>query len=130
MRAPRERRDQPMSRQEAERRGHLAEALAAFSLQLRGYRILARRHRTRLGEIDLIVKRGAIIAFVEVKARSDERAAIDAVSHMTATRIRSASDLWIAAQMKRGVDLSRVSYRYDIVAITLWRWPRHFADAF
>jgi putative endonuclease len=125
MRAPRERREQPMSRQEAERRGHLAEALAAFSLQLRGYRILARRHRTRLGEIDLIVKRGAIIAFVEVKARRDERAAIDAVSHT-----RSASDLWIAAQMKRGVDLSRVSYRYDIVAITPWRWPRHFADAF
>jgi putative endonuclease len=123
MRAPRERREQPMSRQEAERRGHLAEALAAFSLQLRGY-------RTRLGEIDLIVKRGAIIAFVEVKARRDERAAIDAVSHTTATRIRSASDLWIAAQMKRGVDLSRVSYRYDIVAITPWRWPRHFADAF
>lgn len=119
-----------MSRQEAERRGHMAEALAALSLQLRGYRILARRHKTRLGEIDLIVKRGEIIAFVEVKARADERAAIDAVSHTTATRIRGASDLWIAAQMKRGVDLSRASYRYDIVAITPWRWPRHFIDAF
>ena len=46
------------SRQKAYRRGHRGEWLAAAALMLKGYRILARRHRTRFGEIDLIARRG------------------------------------------------------------------------
>ena len=118
------------ARRQAEKRGHLAEALAAWMLRLKGYRILARRHRTRLGEIDLVVKKGDVIAFVEVKARSDDNAAIDSVSLTAQHRIRAAGDLWIARQAGRGADLSRFSYRYDIVAIRPGRWPRHFPDAF
>jgi hypothetical protein len=56
-------------RRSAYRRGHFAEFAAAALLCLKGYRLLARRYRTPLGEIDLIAKRGRLVAFVEVKAR-------------------------------------------------------------
>ena len=51
------------------RYGHWAEAVCALSLMLRGYRILARRYRTPMGEIDIVARRGALVAFIEVKAR-------------------------------------------------------------
>ena len=47
----------------------LAERVAAWSLRLHGYRVLARRYRTPVGEIDLVVRRGSLLAFVEVKGR-------------------------------------------------------------
>ena len=68
------------SRRRAERRGRLAEWAAALCLRLRGYRILALRHRTPLGEIDLIARKGDLVVFVEVKARRIEGRAVDAVS--------------------------------------------------
>ncbi|OKP80921.1 hypothetical protein BTE77_00900 [Ensifer adhaerens] len=108
------------------RRGHLAEYRAAVCLLLKGYRIVAMRHRTKLGEIDIIARRGDLIACVEVKAR---RSAEDGVFAVTATaqrRIRAASDLWLAKQP----DFNRLSVRYDIVTVTPWGWPRHLPDAF
>ena len=59
-------------RQGAERLGRRAESIAAWYLRLKGYRILARRYRTPLGEIDLVAKRGQTLAFVEVKARTSQ----------------------------------------------------------
>ena len=56
-------------RRQAERRGHFAECIAGWWLQLSGYRILARRWRGAAGEIDLIVKRRRQLVFVEVKYR-------------------------------------------------------------
>jgi len=113
-------------RRKAERKGHGAERLAALALKLKGYRIVARRYRTPLGEIDLVARRGDLVAFVEVKARKIERTAIDAVSFSAQSRIRAASDLWLGRQR----DAARLSLRYDIVAVRPWRWPRHFPDAF
>ena len=56
-------------------RGHSAERFASVLLLLKGFRIVARRYRTRLGEIDLIARRGNLVLIVEVKARSSlERA--------------------------------------------------------
>ena len=57
------------TRREAYGRGQRAEALAAWWLRLKGYRILARGFRVAAGEIDLIARRGRLIALVEVKAR-------------------------------------------------------------
>ncbi|MBP1871160.1 putative endonuclease [Ensifer adhaerens] len=111
---------------QAQRRGRFAEYRAALCLIVKGYRIVAMRHRTRLGEIDIIARRGDLIACVEVKAR---RSADDGVFAVTATaqhRIRAASDLWLARQP----DFSRLSVRYDIITVTPWRWPRHLPDAF
>lgn len=113
-------------RQKAERRGRFAEWIAAFWLMLKGYRILALRHRTPLGEIDIIARRGNLVAFIEVKARRDTALAIDAVSASAQTRIRVASELWLS----RRKDAAGLSLRYDIIAVMPYRLPRHFPDAF
>jgi len=115
-----------LKRQKAWRRGHVSEYLAAAFLLFKGYRILAIRHRTKLGEIDIIARKGDLAVFVEVKARRGGQQAIDAVSFSAQKRIRAASDLWLARQP----DYALMSQRYDIVAILPGRWPRHFQDAF
>ncbi|NTF85816.1 YraN family protein [Agrobacterium rhizogenes] len=115
-----------LKRQKAWRRGHVSEYLAAAFLLFKGYRILAIRHRTKLGEIDIIARKGDLAVFVEVKARRGDQEAVDAVSVSAQKRIRAASDLWLARQP----DYALLSQRYDIVAILPGRWPRHFQDAF
>lgn len=113
-------------RRKAERRGHASEWIAAAFLFLKGYRIVARRYRTKLGEIDLIARKGDLAVFIEVKARAGDRLAVDAVSAASQARIRAASDLWLSRQH----DAHRLSQRYDIVAVMPGRLPRHFIGAF
>lgn len=115
-----------LRRRKALRRGWAAEYIAAIFLMLKGYRILALRYKTRLGEIDIIARKGDLAVFVEVKARADEMGAVDAVSYASQKRIRAASDLWLARQR----DHAQLSQRYDIVAILPRKLPRHFPDAF
>src|SRR3546814_17912592 len=62
--------DRMGSRQQAEARGRRAETLCAFWLRIRGWRLLARRVRTRMGEVALLARRGKMVAFIEVKART------------------------------------------------------------
>ncbi len=52
--------------------GKLGEDLACAELERRGYAVLARRYRTRTGEIDIVARDGDTLVFVEVKARADE----------------------------------------------------------
>ncbi len=68
-------------RQKAEQGGRLAELAALWTLRAKGYRLLARRYKTPVGEIDLIMRRGNLTAFIEVKRRSDADQAIFSVSH-------------------------------------------------
>lgn len=107
------------------RLGHRAEWRAAWALRLKGYRILAVRHRTPLGEIDLVARRGGTVAFVEVKARATLSAAIDAVTPTAQRRIEAAGDLWLA----RCPAAAQLSLRYDIVAVVPRRWPIHVPGA-
>ena len=113
-------------RLKAFRRGHVSEYLAALYLLAKGYRICAIRFRTPLGEIDIVARRGDLVACVEVKARRDVDSAVAAVTGETARRIRAAGDLWLARQP----DAGRLSLRCDIVAVRPWRIPRHFEGAF
>ncbi|WP_040855831.1 YraN family protein [Phyllobacterium sp. YR531] len=113
-------------RHEAYRRGHSAERLAAIALMLKGYRIIGRRYRTRLGEIDLIARRGDVILIIEVKARATLQQAMDSVDRQTMRRIEAAADQWLARQP----DHERLSLRFDLVAILPWRWPVHVPAAF
>lgn len=110
----------------AYRRGFAAEYKAALYLLLKGYRILAMRYRTRSGEIDIIARRGDLIAFIEVKARKSLGAGVDAVGHETTCRIRNAADHWLARQK----DFGRLSCRFDIVVVLPFRLPRHIENAF
>lgn len=116
----------PEKRKRAERRGRWSEWVAAMFLLMKGYRILSLRYRVRAGEIDIIARRGDVVAFVEVKARRDLMAAIDAVTFTSQNRIRAAGDHWLSRQP----DASRLSLRYDIVAIVPRAWPRHIEGAF
>lgn len=117
-------------RRQAERRGHRAETIAAWALRLKGYRILARRYRTKAGEVDLVARRGFVLAFVEVKARGETGLAIDAVPAAAQERIRAAADRWLATQEARGARISRFSLRFDVVAVLPGRWPIHIENVF
>jgi len=114
------------SRQKAYRRGHRGEWLAAAALMLKGYRILARRYRTKLGEIDLIARRGNLVLFVEVKARRSLIEAMEAIAHESERRIEGAADLWLMRQR----DYGKLSMRFDMVAVLPWRWPVHVENVF
>ena len=114
------------SRLRAYRRGHVAEWLAAGALMAKGFRIVALRYRTKLGEIDLIARRGDLVLIVEVKARRTLIEAMEAVARTSERRIEAAADLWLARQP----DFGRLSVRFDMVAVLPWRWPVHVENAF
>ena len=110
----------------AYRKGHWSERAAAVALMVKGYRIVARRHRTKLGEIDLIARKGDLVAIVEVKARRTLSEAMEAIGYESERRIEAAADLWLARQP----DYARLSVRFDMVAVLPWRWPVHVENAF
>jgi putative endonuclease len=91
---------------------------------LKGYRILARRHRTKLGEIDLIARRGDLVLIVEVKTRRTLMEAMEALSLGSERRIEAAADLWLSRQP----DYGRLSVRFDMVAVLPRRWPVHIKN--
>lgn len=110
----------------AEKRGRASENLAALLLLLKFYRILGRRVRTPVGEIDLIAHSpGGFLCFIEVKARLHTAAALEAVSIRQRNRIARAAHLWLAARP----GLKARALRYDIITIAPNRLPRHLRDA-
>lgn len=111
------------ARQAAERRGRRAERLAALWLAAKGFQVIARRFRAAGGEIDLAVRRGRLLALVEVKARADFDDAVLSVTPPARKRIEAAGRALIAARPH----LAEYDLRYDIVAVAGWR-VRHFAD--
>lgn len=111
-------------RQAAERRGRQAEALAALWLRLKGYRILARRVKLPVGEIDLVATKGRLVAFIEVKARQNAALAVDAVSPASWKRINRAAASWMA----RRADLGGHDWRFDLIAICPGKLPVHYRD--
>jgi putative endonuclease len=112
-------------RQQAERRDHNSESLAALWLRLKGYRILARRLKTHAGEIDLVAAAPfGPVCFVEVKARAAALAAAESVGSGQQTRIARAASLYLASRPH----LSRRGARFDIVAIAPRALPVHHRD--
>lgn len=110
----------------AERLGRWSEYRAALALLFKGYRIVALRYKTKAGEVDIIARRGDLVIFVEVKARRDLRAGVDAVGYEAERRIANAADHWL----RRQSDATRLSLRHDIIVVRPWRWPTHFESAF
>lgn len=108
---------QQTERQEAERRGRRAETLVSFLYLLRGYRILDRRFRAHGGEVDIIVQRGRLVAFVEVKLRRTGEEAILAVTPANRRRLESAAARFLALRPHLG----EFAVRYDIAAVSGWR---------
>lgn len=114
------------NRRQAERVGRWAETLAALYLQAQFFRVVARRVKTPVGEIDLIVRRGDLTVFVEVKARArkaDEAAAYESVNQ---ARIVRAAEYFLAKNSHVAV----TNMRFDVIFLAPWTWPRHVRDAF
>ncbi len=109
-------------RKAAERRGRHGELLAAALLVCKGYRILGRRVKTKVGEIDLIAKspRG-VICFVEVKTRPDAIVAGEAVGLRQRARIVRAAAAYLAGKPAPA--------RFDVVTVVPGRLPQHRKDA-
>jgi putative endonuclease len=105
--------------------GRFAEQLAALWLMLRGWRILGFRLKTPQGEIDLLARRGRILAVVEVKSRTSIDAALASVHPTQQARLRRAGET-LAIRRK---SLAGLSVRLDMVALAPGRWPRHIPDA-
>lgn len=107
-------------------RGLVAEGIAAWLLRLKGYRVLATRYRTSLGEIDIVARRGEVLAFVEVKARPTVEAGLEAIAADGYRRIEAAADLYLA----RHPQFSQFTQRFDLVVVSPRRWPRHVENVF
>jgi putative endonuclease len=115
-----------MSRKhEAQRWGRWAERLAAWRLRLAGYRVVARNFRSPVGEIDLVVRRGRVLAFVEVKTRVGLAEAAEAIRPAQQARIRNAA----AAFLVRHPQLAALDLRFDAVLVPPGHLPRHLPDA-
>ena len=113
-------------RQDAERRGHRSEALAAWALRPKGYRVLGRRIKTRRGEIDMVALAPfGPVCFIEVKARTDALDAALSVGANQRTRIARAAFLYLAGRP----NLAGRGMRFDIIAMAPGHWPKHHPDA-
>src|SRR6185312_13950349 len=108
------------------RTGVSAETRAAAYLIAKRYRILARRFRTPFGEIDLVARRGNLVVFVEVKARSSLDEAAYAVTPRQQRRIVDAAQAWLAAHPEH----AEFELRFDVMLIAPRRLPRHLLAAF
>lgn len=112
------------SRARAERQGRRGEGLAAWYLRLTGWTVLARRVKTARGEIDLIARRGRIVAFVEVKWRRDSASRDLAIDPWRLRRVIAASEA--IAHRYAGAD---DAIRIDVILLAPWRWPRRIENA-
>jgi putative endonuclease len=113
------------SKQRAERHGRFAERLAAWSYRLRGFRVVAERYRTPAGEIDLIVRRRSLLVFAEVKARRTLDEALHALQPAQQSRLVRAAEVYL----RDHPPTCDYTTRFDLIAISPWRWPRHIEDA-
>jgi len=113
-----------MKRQKAEREGRRGELAAELYLRAKGWSILARRRKTPLGEIDLVVRRERTVAFVEVKwrKRSDDLAL--AIDEYRLRRVAAAAEAVAHEYASDGEDL-----RVDVILLAPGRLPQHIVNA-
>jgi len=106
--------------------GLSAESRAAAYLIAKGYRIVARRFRSPVGEVDIVARRGRVLVFAEVKARERFDDAAEAVTDRGKRRIVAAAEAWLAANPD---DVNR-PIRFDALLVAPGRLPRHIENAF
>lgn len=97
--------------------GAAGERLARRHLEQRGYQFIAANWRCSSGELDLVMRDGEVLVFVEVKTRRGDRlgAAEEAVTGAQANRLLIAAQCFLAER----ADLVDPFWRIDLVAVTL-----------
>lgn len=113
-----------MKRQRAERDGRAGEGRAALWLQMKGWCVLDRRRKTPLGEIDLVCKRGNIVAFVEVKWRKSAAELDYAIDEYRLSRVAAAVEAVAHEYATDGEDV-----RVDVILLAPNSFPRHIVNA-
>jgi len=106
------------------KKGLIAEKSAALLLRLKGYKILQCRYKTRYGEIDIIARQGRLVAFVEVKARRDQRTALEAVSLRSQKRIYDTASYFLSEYP----DFQDYDMRFDVISVAPGKFPVHFEN--
>ncbi len=110
----------------AELFGRRGEDLAAWYLRGKLYRVLERRYKTPLGEIDLIVRRFGVTVFVEVKTRQRREDELDALLHVNRRRLVRAAQYYLT----RNPRVAETPMRFDVIFLAPFSWPRHVRNAF
>src|SRR3954470_6331324 len=121
-----------MPRDPRQHLGRLGEQLAAEHLERLGYAILARNHRTRFGELDLVACDGATIVFCEVKTRRGRGEPWDALHDAKRTQVRRMARAWLTEVTERP---RAVNLRFDAIGVCIDPQGRltrldHVEDAF
>ena len=112
-----------MNRQQAEARGRRAETIAAWWLRLQGWRILAQRARVPGGEVDLVARRGKILAFIEVKQRATRDAAAWSLDEYRLRRVAVAAERLSPRYARDGDDI-----RIDALFLVPGRLPHRLVN--
>ncbi len=113
-----------MKRQLAERSGRAGESRAAFWLRAKGWQVLDRRVKTPAGEIDLVARRGKLVAFVEVKWRNRREELDHAIDERRLARVAAAAEAVAHRYTGEGDDI-----RVDVFLLAPGAFPRHIANA-
>jgi putative endonuclease len=113
-------------RQLAFRVGISAESRAAAFLIAKGFRILARRWKSPVGEIDIVARRRSLLVFVEVKARNNLDEAAESLQARQQRRIAAAAEVWLAAYPDEAIR----DFRFDAILVAPGKLPRHIPGAF
>jgi putative endonuclease len=106
--------------------GISAESRAAAWLIAHGYRILARRFKSPMGEIDIIAARRYTLIFVEVKARATLDEAALSITPRQKQRIAAAAEIWLANNPVPAIR----DMRFDAILVAPGKLPRHIPGAF
>ena len=114
----------PEARRAAEAAGRRAERLAGWWLRLKGWSILDRRVRTPAGEVDLVARRGALVAFVEVKSRRTAAELDFAIDERRLARVAAAAEILFPRYAQPGDDA-----RVHVVLLAPGTRPRHIENA-
>lgn len=110
--------------------GLWAEQIAGAYFFVCGYRIIARRYRCPVGEIDLILRRGKTVAFVEVKYRQSFELAAISLTQNQKLRIVRAAKFWLARNVEKNPGQNFDVIRFDMMLMAPFAWPRHLQNVF
>ena len=112
------------SRQAAEASGRRGERIAAWWLRLKGWRVLDTRVRTPAGEVDLVARRGNLVAFVGVKTRKSSAELDFAIDERRLSRVAAAAEILMPRYAEAGDDI-----RVDVILLAPGTPPRHIENA-
>ncbi len=107
----------------AERVGRFSETLAVIFLRLKGYRILKRRYKTYVGEIDIIASHWKTLVILEIKYRKNHKDAAESISFKQRQRIQRATNQFL----QEGHRYTQI--RFDVILISLHKGLHHIQDA-